>query len=281
MGTKRQMRNTSHHMTGSNMQRVSDKAAGELVRPEQSGGASKTSRVDLVIEHVKSQISAGALRPGARLPNENEIAKALGVSRTPVREAIKVLASAGLLETRQGYGTFVRSRMSVSALQLALFQLHLEETTPQKLMEVRELFERACVDLAAERRTSNDLIAMGEAIRRLRAVAAARPLDRPAALEADIDFHRAVYAATHNELIEAIANLMLQMIAPYIAKSHEAGQLQRSIELHEMMLEAVTAQDRGGPQRQRSVRANMDHFRQTLELRRRSASRSRDQGDGR
>jgi GntR family transcriptional repressor for pyruvate dehydrogenase complex len=227
----------------------------------------KASRVDRVIQYVKNQISEGSWTAGTRLPNENEVAKTLGVSRTPVREAIKVLAAAGLLETRQGHGTFVRSRISVSALQLALFQIHLEKTTPQKLMEVRELFEAACVELAAQRRTGNDLVAMELAIQRLRDEAVRRPLDRAAALEADIAFHRAVYAATHNELIQAIANLMLEMITPYIGKSHEAGQLQQSIRLHEMMLEAITAHDRGEQKLMRSVRANMDHFRQTLELR--------------
>jgi DNA-binding FadR family transcriptional regulator len=233
---------------------------------KETGGTGKGSRVDLVINYVKDQIAAGTWGPGARLPNENEVARVLGVSRTPVREALKVLASAGLLEARQGHGTFVRSRISVSALQLALFQLHLEATTPQKLMEVRELFEAACLDLAASRRTSNDIIAMEEAIRRLKTVAAMKPLDAAAALDADLDFHRAVYAATHNELIEAIANLMLQMIAPYVARAHEAGQLNQSIKLHQMMLDAIVAEPSGEPKRLRSVRANMEHFRQTLEM---------------
>jgi DNA-binding FadR family transcriptional regulator len=241
-----------------------DKSLDDDDRPRDR--VAKLSRVDVVIEHVKQQISEGTWPPGARLPNENEVAKTLGVSRTPVREAMKVLSSAGLLETRQGQGTFVRSRISTSTLQLALFHLHLEATTPQKLMEVRELFEAACVELASERRTNDDIVAMSEAVRRLRAVAEAMPLDRTAALEADLDFHRAVYAATHNELIEAIANLMLQMIAPYVAKSHEAGQLSQSIALHEMMLEEIINPTRGAHKRIRSVRANMDHFRKTLEL---------------
>jgi GntR family transcriptional repressor for pyruvate dehydrogenase complex len=240
----------------------------------------KASRVDLVIEHVKNQISEGIWTSGSRLPNENEVAKALGVSRTPVREAIKILAAAGLLETRQGHGTFVRSRISVSALQLALFQIYLEKTTPQKLMEVRELFEVACVELAAQRRNSNDLVAMELAIQRLREEAAKRPLDRTAALEADIAFHRAVYAATHNELIQAIANLMLEMITPYIGKSHEAGQLQQSIRLHEMMLEAIAAHDGADQKLMRSVRANMDHFRQTLELRAPPPKKTRNRASG-
>jgi DNA-binding FadR family transcriptional regulator len=231
----------------------------------------RTSRVDIVIDHVKGRIADGSLRAGSQLPNENEIARLLGVSRTPVREAIKVLAAAGLLETRQGHGTFVRSRLSLSALQLALFQIHLEATTPQKLMEVRQLFENACVELAAERRTSNDLIAMREAIRRLKAIAGATHLDKAAALEADLDFHRAVYAATHNELIEAVANLMLQMIAPWVARSHEGGDLKRSIQLHEMLLEAIESQDRSGAKRLTSVAANMEHFRSTLELIERAA----------
>jgi DNA-binding FadR family transcriptional regulator len=257
--------------------RPADKpSSAQTHRPENP----RASRVDHVIEYVKTQITDGVWTAGSRLPNENEVARTLGVSRTPVREAIKILAAAGLLETRQGHGTFVRSRISVSALQLALFQIHLEKTTPQKLMEVRELFEVACVELAAQRRTSNDLVAMEIAIQRLREEAAKRPLDRQAALEADISFHRAVYAATHNELIQAIANLMLEMITPYIGKSHEAGQLQQSIRLHEMMLEAIAAHDRADHKLMRSVRANMDHFRQTLEPRAPAPTAARGRSSG-
>lgn len=224
-----------------------------------------TSRIQVVLDHIKALVADGHLEMGARLPTEMELARQLGVSRTPVREAMKVLAAAGIVEVRQGNGTFISDGAKGSLSQLLLFQIYLKDTTPQKLMEVRMLFERSCAELAAQRRTAEDLAEMRVCIERLRSLSETAPGDTAALAEADLDFHRAVYRATHNELVETIANLALNMVAPWIRRSHENGEALHSVRLHEVMYTLIEARNGGGARECYGVEANMEHFRQMLE----------------
>lgn len=233
--------------------------------PAVEGPSRPTSRIQVVLDHIKALVADGHLEMGARLPTEMEIARQLGVSRTPVREAMKVLAAAGIVEVRQGNGTFISDGAKGSLSQLLLFQIYLKDTTPQKLMEVRMLFERSCAELAAQRRTAEDLAEMRACIERLRSLSETGPGDTAALAEADLDFHRAVYRATHNELVETIANLALNMVAPWIRRSHENGEAPHSVRLHEVMYTLIEARNGGGARECYGVEANMEHFRQMLE----------------
>lgn len=223
------------------------------------------SRLEVVLDHIKSLMANGSLKPGGQLPTELELARELGVSRTPVREAIKVLAASGVVDVRHGHGTFVSDGASASLSQLLLFQIYLQDTTPQKLMEVRMIFERSCAELAAQRRTAEDLAEMRACIDRLRHLAEQTPEDLDAIAEADLSFHRAVYRATHNELVATLANFVLNMVAEYLRRSHEAGEAQNSVQLHETMYTMIQTRNSGGARECYGVQANMDHFRRMLE----------------
>lgn len=194
-----------------------------------------------------------------------ELARELGVSRTPVREAIKVLEASGIVEVRHGHGTFVTNGASASLSQLLLFQIYLQDTTPQKLMEVRMIFERSCAELAAQRRTPEDLAEMRTCIDRLRHLVEHAPEDLNAVAEADLSFHRAVYRATHNELVVTLANFVLNMVADHVRRSHEAGESRNSVPLHETMYTMIQTRNSGGARECYGVQANMDHFRRMLE----------------
>ncbi len=223
------------------------------------------SRLDFVLDYIKRRIADGSLSAGARLPAEVELAREIGVSRTPVREAIKVLAAAGMLDVRHGHGTFITSGPQASLAQLLLFQTHLQVTTPQKLMEVRLVFERSCAELAAQRRTSADLAAMRECIERLKRLTEDVQPDLDAITEADLDFHRAIYRATDNELVASVANFVLNMVADWVRKSHEIGEVMSTVRLHEVMYTMIETQNSGGARECYGAEANMAHFRRMLE----------------
>ncbi len=223
------------------------------------------SRLDFVLDYIKRKIADGSLGAGARLPAEVELAREIGVSRTPVREAIKVLAAAGIVDVRHGHGTFITSGPQASLAQLLLFQTHLQATTPQKLMEVRLIFERSCAELAARRRTADDLVAMRECIERLKRLTQSVPPDLDAITEADLDFHRAIYKATHNELVASVANFVLNMVADWVRKSHEVGEAMSTVRLHEIMYAMIETQNSGGARECYGAEANMAHFLSMLE----------------
>jgi GntR family transcriptional repressor for pyruvate dehydrogenase complex len=215
-----------------------------LGRAAKKDSKKKPSRIDVVLEYVKNGITDRRFLPGQRLPTENEIAMETGVSRTPVREAVKILDAMGVLEVRVGSGTYVRSSLAPSVAQILLFQLYLQQTTPEKLMEARRMIERNCAELAARRRTAEDLAVMGERIEALAECAERPDATLSEMVEADVGFHRAKFRATGNELVEAIANFVLDMVEPWIGRSLQiagAAQAAYNHRLEYTMIEAGNA----------------------------------------
>lgn len=148
--------------------------------------------VELAVSQLREQVTSGQWPVGGRLPAETELAQRLEVGRSTVREAVRALVHAGLLETRQGSGTYVRSLTPG-----ADWEPRLRRAAVLEDYEVREALEVQAARLAASRRTGADI----EALRaRLAERDSARGADARF-VEADLAFHRAVVAAAHNPLL--------------------------------------------------------------------------------
>jgi DNA-binding FadR family transcriptional regulator len=176
----------------------------------------RSTLVQTVITRLEELITSGEWPVGFRVPPEPELVRALGVSRNTVREAVRALVHAGLLDPRPGDGTYVRADTGLdAALERAA-----RRWSALDALEVREMLERDAARLAAQRRNQVDLDAIEAALRRRDAAQlACQPAgpDAPAAdagagnqafVEADAAFHQAVVAATHNQvLIELYSHL--------------------------------------------------------------------------
>jgi GntR family transcriptional repressor for pyruvate dehydrogenase complex len=222
------------------------------------------TRVEFALDYITQEIAQGNLKAGDKLPNEKDLAEQLGISRTPIREAMKTLAVAGLIDIRHGHGSYVRGEQGAPALPLNLFQLYLQDSTPEMLMELRDIFDRNCTELAAQRRTDADLTKMRECIDRLKALTEQPDASLDDMLKADLDFHRAIYEATGNKLIVTVADFVLNMVAPWVKKSLDVSGRIRAVDLHEQMYASIVDQEVGVPSRL-SVDANMKHFKQSLD----------------
>ena len=172
----------------------------------------KSTLVETVITRLEELITSGEWPVGFRVPPEPELVRALGVSRNTVREAVRALVHAGLLDPRPGDGTYVRADTGLdAALERAARRWGALDA-----FEVRNMLERDAAMLAAQRRNEADLDAI-ETTLRLRDQArpgsgATTDADPGAAdrafLDADAAFHQAVVAATHNRvLIELYGHL--------------------------------------------------------------------------
>jgi GntR family transcriptional regulator, transcriptional repressor for pyruvate dehydrogenase complex len=151
--------------------------------------------VEQAIERLREQITSGAWAVGARLPSETTLAAELGVGRSTVREAIRALASTGMVESRQGAGTFVRA---AEAVEPGL-ETRLRRAAMLDVYEVRHAFELQAARLAASRRDADDLANLDRTLRlRQEAFAAARDA---AFVETDLAFHQAVVDAAHNPVL--------------------------------------------------------------------------------
>jgi len=167
--------------------------------------------VDKIIRQIRSLITTGQLNSGDKLPPERKLAEKLGVSRTHVRDAIRKLEFYGILKTLPQSGTVV-SGMGLTALEgLITDVLKLEKTDFKSLIETRVILEANGAKLAAERRTSEDLVEIEKA---LIAYEEKVKLSLPA-VEEDLMFHLKIAEASKNT---ALKSLML-IITPDIVNS--------------------------------------------------------------
>ena len=156
---------------------------------------------DEAITTLHTMIQSGELPPGSRLPPENQLAAQMGLSRSGVREAVKVLESARVLDVRRGDGTYVTSlapRLLLEGVGLAVELL--QGDTLLEVMEVRRLLEPAATGLASLRATDEQLDELAALLQQMRDAAA----DAELLMQADMAFHRTVIAATGNETLMSL-----------------------------------------------------------------------------
>lgn len=149
--------------------------------------------VEQATSHLRAQITEGHWPVGTKIPGETTLAKTLGVGRSTVREAVRTLATLGLLRSRQGAGVFVIADHATEE-----WPVRLRRASVTDVYEVRMLIEVQAARLAARRRTDEDLIALDAALAARRAAGAGPD---PDFVDADIELHRAVVAAAHNPVL--------------------------------------------------------------------------------
>jgi GntR family transcriptional regulator, transcriptional repressor for pyruvate dehydrogenase complex len=156
---------------------------------------------DEAIAKLRNMIQSGELPPGARLPPEAQLATQIGLSRSGVREAVKVLESARVLDVRRGDGTYVTSlapRLLLEGLGVAVELLR--DDTLLEVMEVRRLLEPVATGLAALRMSEEDLKELGRILQDMAGAAD----DAEKLIQYDTEFHRTVIAATGNETLTSL-----------------------------------------------------------------------------
>ncbi len=161
-----------------------------------AGAVRPVKLADQVYEELLGQVVAGQFGEGARLPAESELARACGVSRPVVREALSRLRADGIIVSRHGSGSYVRRRPGPDLLKLAPIGSLAEL---MRCFEFRVGLEGEAAALAASRRSRQDLVELEAALAELERVIAAGEVGA----EADIRFHNAIAHATKNKLFES------------------------------------------------------------------------------
>jgi len=172
--------------------------------------AIKPTRIsDSVVEQIEEMILTGALRPGEKLPPERELAEQLGISRPTLREAIVILESKGLLESRRRGGTIVLD-ISEAGISDPLFEL--VSSRPSlvfHVLELREALEISSAYHAASRATPEEREAIAAKHRELEAVYEDSEADIETEARIDTEFHLSIAEASHNlALIHVMRGLM-------------------------------------------------------------------------
>jgi DNA-binding FadR family transcriptional regulator len=170
----------------------------------------RTKLVDQVIDQIRQLVGSGEWPVGQRIPIESELVKSLGVGRNTVREAVRALAQTGILEVRQGDGTYVRATSEVSGALRRLWGSELRD-----VLQVRRALEVEGTRLAAINRTAEDVAHMKLLLRRRDA--SLRTGDMAEFATLDTEFHLAVVSSSHNEMLTELYRGLVEAIAASVA----------------------------------------------------------------
>lgn len=214
-------------------------------RPTSPESEPRASQTDVVLNGITAMITAGEITAGSRLPIEKKLAQRLGVSRSSLREGVRALCLMGVLETRQGDGTYVTSLDS--SLLLAPLSLMVALQTPEHradLHAVRRVLESEAASRAALHIDESALAAARVVLDELEPLIS-EAKNYEALIEADISFHNVIARASGNAalaaLIEALANRTVR--ARVWMGSHSEGQVERAHFEHRGILAALESHE--------------------------------------
>ena len=195
-----------------------------------------------VADQIEGLIVGESLCPGDRLPGERQLAEQLGISRTVVREAIRLLSVRGLVEVKPGCGTYIRelSPKDAAAPLALLLKLRQCPDLLDNVYEVRHMIEIEVAGLAAERATAKDHELMEVTIKEMAAY-----IDKPEEfITHDLAFHSALAAATHNDLFSVLLNAISSFWSEAALLAYQVpSAAEDSLTYHRDILRHVKARD--------------------------------------
>lgn len=161
-----------------------------------------------LLERIKSALICGELKPGDYLPSESELTQGLGIGKSSVREAIKMLQAIGIVEVRRGQGTVIRREPGDPIVDPMAFGMILARGMTRDVLEFRRMFEPAYTQQAMHAATAVDHVQIRQAIDDMEiAIASGEQTAHH-----DVAFHRAILHATHNPMTIRVGETLLQLI---------------------------------------------------------------------
>lgn len=191
-----------------------------------------------VIAALRNQIASGEWPVGSRIPTEPELVEQLGVARNTVREAVRALAHNGLLDIRQGSGTYVVATSELAGVMHRRFA----EADPLHVAELRSSLESSAAGLAAERRSARDIRQLDSLLARREEAWSSG--DTEAFVSADAAFHMAVVAASHNDVMTALYADLGEVLRAWLRLDVGTALTPETYMDHAPLVEAIRAGDR-------------------------------------
>ncbi|MFJ9849136.1 FadR/GntR family transcriptional regulator [Streptomyces sp. NPDC101150] len=211
--------------------------------------AGRQSLVDTVVETLRSQLTSGEWKVGARIPTEHALAEQLEVGRNTVREAVRVLVHAGMLRSRQGEGTFVVSTADPGEIMRGVQRAGIRD-----VLELRIALEAEAARLAALRHEPADLERMRAALDAQAELADAEGQPDASSLELyadhDIAFHKAVVEAAHNAALTATYGWFSSSVREALVSALGDQEMPKIVHGdHRAVLDAIATGDPEGAER--------------------------------
>lgn len=205
---------------------------------------SQESAVDSVVNRFRELLMQKKLKPGDQIPSESVLAQRMGVSRSSVREAVKILAALGVAEIRRGNGTFISDNVGRTMLDPFLLRLMMNDTDSGQMAEFREMIEMDVARAMLRNHNAQGIAAMAQSIQRMESMPADEDVGAAQWAQVDIAFHQAMGRATGNVLIEQLYEFILRFFEPTIRQTYQRiGNRTRALAIHKGIYEAAVAGD--------------------------------------
>lgn len=201
-----------------------------------------------VSDELYEMIRSGSLKPGEQLDSIQQLAENFQVGRPAIREALSALSSMGLIEIKQGEGTFVKTFDPAIMNHPLSAALLMDQDNIKHLLEVRKILESGTAEVAAKKRTEENLIELKDMLFNMDKVSD----DEELSDKADISFHVAVANASQNELLITLMNHVSELMTEKmrdirrVALYSEEMTLKQLYQQHVRIYDAIEAQDEDG-----------------------------------
>lgn len=192
-----------------------------------------------VFEQLRDRIMERTWPPGAKIPSENALAEALGVSRVSIREALQMLASLGLLETRHGGGTYVREYSGEIFLNPLIPMLALDTLDILHVLEYRKIVEKGIVSLVVLRAGDAEIEELEDAFRAMEG----HRNDAHAFAQADLSFHLALAKATGNPVVMKVTAVITDILKISMYGIVDSLGTKDGLHYHRRILDAIKTRD--------------------------------------
>lgn len=206
------------------------------------------SVVDQIVDNITNAIINEQLKPGDKIPTENELCASMGVARNSVREAIKILVAYGVLTIKRAEGTFVNQGFDSKMLYPVLYGIILQKDSAKQIVELRKVIDAGIFQLAMEKLDLDSVHKVEQAMEALEQKIAEENMDANAIFEADTAFHMVLVAITQNALLEGICSYIDQITKKSRLKATEKfiheNATQQFLLMHREMVRVLKEKDR-------------------------------------
>jgi DNA-binding FadR family transcriptional regulator len=169
------------------------------------------SVVEQIVDNITNAIINGELKPGDKIPTENELCTSMGVGRNSVREAIKILVAYGVVTIKRAEGTFVNQVYDSKMLYPVLFGIILHKDSANQIIELRKIMDVGILQLAIDKLDLVSLHKAEQAMHDFEKKVMAANVDAKAIFDADAAFHMVLVDITENALLEGICSYIDQI----------------------------------------------------------------------
>ena len=201
----------------------------------------KINAVEQVYDQMQNLIIDGTWKPGDKLPSENELASAFGISRMTVRQAMQKLKALGLIETRTGSGSYVREVSPEDSLNDLIPLMYLSKPSQTHVFQFREMIESESVRIATQKATADDLKQIESLLKKMKKAA-----DKGNELEFskyDLGYHLAIVNITGNPMIIKAYDILHGVLAESMNSVIDKMKFAPALDFHTKILDAMKAKD--------------------------------------